>query len=155
VSADFFAAHALLAEYGALLDAGRYDEWLELFAATCRYSVVPRENADQGLPIALILCSTRAALADRLDALREANKYNIHTDRHIIGLPRIVNAAGDNMTIEAPFAVYQTDQEGETHLFVTGLYRDRLERGGTASRIAEKLILLDTFAVPKLLATPL
>jgi anthranilate 1,2-dioxygenase small subunit len=159
------AVQALLAEYGGLLDLGDYDDWLALFAAECRYAVVPRENHDAGLPVALILCDNRAMLEDRIAALRQANKYNLHTDRHIIGLPRIVAAETGRFDIEAPFAVYQTNQEGETILFATGLYRDRLERGAPergapehgidALRIAEKLVLLDTFAVPTLLATPL
>ncbi len=146
---------ALLAEYGALLDLGRYDDWLALFAAECSYAVVPRENHDAGLPVALILCDSRAMLEDRIMALRQANKYNLHTSRHLIGLPRIVAADADRIEIEAPFAVYQTDQEGETRLFATGLYRDRLDRAGQELRLAEKLVLLDTFAVPTLLATPL
>ena len=159
MSLDRLAVHALLAEYGALLDFGRYDEWLALFAATCRYCVVPRENYDAGLPVALIYCDSRAMLEDRIQALREANKYNIHSDRHIIGLPRIIaeQAGGERgeIEIEAPFAVYQTDQEGETRLFATGLYRDRLTGAGDALRIADKLVLLDTSAVSTLLATPL
>jgi anthranilate 1,2-dioxygenase small subunit len=155
VSDDLHAVHALLAEYGALLDLGHYDGWLELFAAECRYSVVPRENYDAGLPVALILCDSRAMLEDRITALRQANKYNIHSDRHIIGLPRIIGSGADRIEIEAPFAVYQTDQEGETGLFATGLYRDRLASGVEGLHILEKLVLLDTFAVPTLLATPL
>jgi len=149
------AAQVLLAEYGGRLDLGHYDEWLALFAAECRYAVVPRENHDAGLPVALILCNSRAMLEDRIAALRQANKYNLHTDRHIIGLPRIIAAEASGIVIEAPFAVYQTDQEGETMLFVTGLYRDRLDRVADGLRVAEKLVLLDTFAVPMLLATPL
>jgi len=141
----------LLAEYGGLIDAGKFDEWLGLFSAECRYQVMPRENFDRGLPAALIFCDSRAVLEDRIRALREANKYNIHTDRHLIGLPRIF----DDGVIEAPFAVYQTDQEGETRLFATGLYRDRLQVEGSGLKIGDKLILLDTFAVPSLLATPL
>jgi len=152
--------HDLLAEYGALLDAEKYDEWLSLFAAECRYNVMPRENYDRGLPAALIFCDSRAMLEDRIRALREANKFNIHTDRHLIGLPRIIGseAAGldpGGLEIEAPFAVYQTDQEGETRLFATGLYRDRLAVEQRGPKIRDKLILLDTFAVPSLLATPL
>jgi len=94
-------------------------------------------------------------LEDRIRALREANKYNIHTDRHLIGLPRLTGEEGEAKLVEAPFAVYQTDQEGETRLFATGLYRDRIvvEAGGLKFR--DKLVLLDTFAVPSLLATPL
>jgi anthranilate 1,2-dioxygenase small subunit len=153
--ADQLAVQALLAEYGGLLDLGRYDEWLALFAAECRYEVVPRENYDSSLPVALILCDSRAMLEDRITALRQANKYNIHADRHLIGLPRIITADRGRIELEAPFAVYQTDPEGETRLFATGLYRDRIEREGEALRLAEVLVLLDTFAVPTLLATPL
>jgi anthranilate 1,2-dioxygenase small subunit len=153
VKPDRAAIHDLLAEYGALLDLAEYDEWLGLFAAECRYSVVSRENYDRGLPAALIFCDSRAMLDDRIRALREANKYNIHTDRHLIGLPRLTDANG--LAIEAPFTVCQTDQEGATRLFATGLYHDRLEWAGTALKIRDKLVLLDTFAIPTLLATPL
>jgi anthranilate 1,2-dioxygenase small subunit len=152
---DRAAIHDLLAEYGALLDGEKYDEWLNLFAPECRYNVVPHENYDRGLPAALIFCDSRAMLEDRIRALREANKFNIHRDRHLIGLPRIVGSHAGDREIEAPFAVYQTDQEGETRLFATGLYRDRLAAGPNGLKIRDKLILLDTFAVPSLLATPL
>ena len=148
---DRAAVYDLLAEYGTLIDAAKFDEWLDLFAEECRYQVMPRENFERGLPAALIFCDSRAMLEDRIRALREANKYNIHSDRHLIGLPRIL----DGSLVEAPFAVYQTDQEGKSRLFATGLYRDRLEPAGPRLKIHDKLILLDTFAVPSLLATPL
>ena len=148
---DRASLYDLFAEYGALIDAARYDEWLGLFAGECRYQLIPRENFDRGLPAAVVFCDSRAVLEDRIRALREANKYNIHTDRHVIGLPRL----NDDGLAEAPFAVYQTDQEGETRLFATGLYRDRLEAVGRHLKFRDKLILLDTFAVPSLLATPL
>jgi anthranilate 1,2-dioxygenase small subunit len=149
---DHAAVYDLFAEYGALIDMAKFDEWLDLFAEECRYRIIPRENLDRGLPAALVFCDSRAMLEDRIRALREANKYNIHTDRHVIGLPRIVE---DGVTAEAPFAVYQTDQEGETRLFATGLYRDLVVSVGSRLKIRDKLILLDTFAIPTLLATPL
>ena len=49
----------------------------------------------------------------------------------------------------------QTDVEGEGRQFATGLYQARLIFAGGELRIADKLILLDTFAVLHLLATPL
>ena len=149
------AVHDLLAEYGALLDSAKYDEWLGLFAQECVYHVMPRENHDRGLPAALIYCDSRAVLEDRIRALREANKYNIHIDRHLIGLPRLLSPESEQLVVEAPFAVFQTDQEGSTRLFATGLYRDRLELAEGGLKIRDKLVLLDTFAVPTLLATPL
>jgi len=145
----------LLAHYGALIDAAQYKEWLGLFASDCRYQVMPRENWQRGLPAALMFCDSRAMLEDRILALREANKYNIHTDRHLIGLPRIINNQGSAVVVEASFVVFQTDVEGESRLFATGLYHDKLVLADGELRIADKLVLLDTFAVPHLLATPL
>ena len=152
---DRFALYDLFAVYGALIDAAEFDVWLSLFAATCTYHIVPRENYERGLPAGLVYCDSRAVLEDRIRALRDANKYNIHTDRHLIGLPRLTGEEGEAKLVEAPFTVYQTDQEGETRLFATGLYRDRIvvEAGGLKFR--DKLVLLDSFAVPSLLATPL
>jgi anthranilate 1,2-dioxygenase small subunit len=153
VRIDRFALYDLFARYGALLDAARWDDWLALFAADCRYEIVPRENYDRGLPASLVFCDSRAVLEDRILALREANKYNIHTDRHVVGLPLVIEESRDAILVEAPFLVFQTDQEGATRLFATGLYRDRLLPGSLL--ISDKLLLLDTFAVPTLLATPL
>ena len=155
MSADLFAAYAVLAQYGFLVDSGKYEEWLDLFSPRCSYYVKPRENHELGLPVALIYCDSRAMLEDRIQVLRIASQYNIHNDRHIIGLPRIVSNGPDGISIEAPFVVYQTEQEGETRLFATGLYRDRLERSGQDFKISEKMVLLDSFAIPTLLATPL
>jgi anthranilate 1,2-dioxygenase small subunit len=51
--------------------------------------------------------------------------------------------------------VYQTDQEGQTRLFATGLYCDRILVEADGLKFRDKFVLLDTFAVPSLLATPL
>jgi anthranilate 1,2-dioxygenase small subunit len=150
-----FALYDLFAAYGALIDAAEFDAWLALFAATCSYHIVPRENYERELPAGLVYCDSRAMLEDRIWALREANKYNIHNDRHLIGLPRLTGEGGDATLVEAAFAVYQTDQEGETRLFATGVYHDRIVVEAGDLKFRDKLVLLDTFAVPSLLATPL
>lgn len=153
--ADRPALYDLYAAYGALIDAGDWTGWLDLFAAACRYQIVPRENADLGLPAGLIFCDSRAVLEDRIMALREANKYNIHWDRHVIGLPRVIGGTDAEILVEAPFAVYQSDQEGGSRLFATGLYRDQIIGESNGLKFRDKTVLLDTFAVPSLLATPL
>ena len=152
---DRFLLYDLFVAYGALIDAGEFDSCLGLFAERCSYHIQPRENYERGLPAGLVYCDTREVLEDRIGALREANKYNIHTDRHLIGLPRLIGEEGGEALVEAPFAVFQTDQEGETRLFATGLYKDRIVGEGDTLKFRDKLVLLDTFAVPSLLATPL
>jgi anthranilate 1,2-dioxygenase small subunit len=160
MKADRTALFDLYANYGGLIDAAEWPAWLELFARECRYSIVPRENFDHGLPAGLVYCDSRAVLEDRIMALQEANKYNIHWDRHLIGLPRLLvneggGGEGGGIAVEATFAVYQTDQEGESRLFATGLYRDRVVEEAGRLRFRDKLVLLDTFAVPSLLSTPI
>jgi anthranilate 1,2-dioxygenase small subunit len=152
---DRLELYDLYAAYGGLIDAAEWDGWLGLFATACRYQIIPRENAELGLPAGLIFCDSRAVLEDRIMALREANKYNIHWDRHVIGLPRTLGNDGAAVLVEAPFAVYQSDQEGCSRLFATGLYRDRVAPEGGGLKFRDKTVLLDTFAVPSLLATPL
>ena len=49
MSADLFAVYGLLAQYGFLVDAGKYEEWLDLFSPRCSYYVKPRENHELGL----------------------------------------------------------------------------------------------------------
>ncbi len=155
MSVDLFAVCGLYADYGFFADAGKYDQWLDLFAKDCSYQVMPKENFDRGLPAALIFCDSRGMLEDRIQTLQVASKYNIHTDRHIIGTPRITETGQDSVLAEAPFSVFQTEQEGATRLFATGLYRDRLVKNGKGWKISDKMVLLDTFSIPSLLATPL
>jgi anthranilate 1,2-dioxygenase small subunit len=155
MSTDLFDVCGWLADYGWFADNAKYDEWLGLFAMDCSYKVVPKENVDRGLPAGLIFCDSRAMLEDRIETLQKVSKYNIHTDRHIIGLPRIAKVGLDTLLVEAPFSVFQTEQEGDTRLFATGLYRDHLQRNGNGLKVSQKLVVLDSFAIPTLLATPL
>lgn len=149
------AALALLADYGWLIDEARYDDWLALFAESCSYRVVPRENLALGLPGSLMSCDSKDMLRDRVTALTDANKYNIHVPRHVIGLPRLTRLAPDALALEAAYTVFQSDQEGEVRLFSVGSYRDRLRVVGGRLLIEQKLVIVDSFAVPSLLATPL
>ncbi len=149
------AVLALLADYGGFLDEGRFDDWLALFAEDCVYRVIPRENLTLGLPGSLMSCDNKDMLRDRITALTDANKYNIHVARHIIGLPRVTRLGPDALAVEAGYTVFQSDQEGEARLYSVGSYRDRLRIGGGALLLVEKLVIVDSFAIPHLLATPL
>ena len=145
----------LLAEYGFLIDSDRLEEWLALFVEDCVYRIVPRENHARGLPLALMLCENKNMLRDRVQALRSANIYNIHVDRHLIGGARYRGEVDGAHLVEASYAVFQTDQEGRSRLFSVGQYLDRVVFEGGAPRFREKLVIADTAAVPTLLATPL
>jgi anthranilate 1,2-dioxygenase small subunit len=154
-AAERDAVLALLGDYGWLIDAARYDDWLALFAEDCVYRVVPRENLALGLPGSLMSCDNKDMLRDRVAALTDANKYNIHVPRHVIGLPRVTRVAPDVLVVEAAYTVFQSDQEGEARLFSVGSYQDRVRAVGGRLLFHEKIVIVDSFAVPSLLAIPL
>lgn len=148
-------ASELLADYAESLDAGRFDDWLELFAEDCRYDVVPRENVEQGLPVSLILCTSKAQMRDRIMALREANEYNLHYPRHLVSSIKASIAADDMVDIGANYAVFQTNMEGQSRLFSVGRYQARAQIDNGKLLLREQRVIVDTYSVPTLLAMPL
>ena len=144
----------LMAEYANLIDEDRLEDWLDLFAEDCSYRVVPRENFDLGLPQPLILAENKAMLRDRVVAYRNANIYNIHRDRHVVGAILARKGEGASWSLAASFALFQTDSEGRTALFVAGQYRATASFEAARPRLRDMLVLLDTAAIPTLLATP-
>lgn len=153
--ATHFAIVRLQADQAAFIDADRLEEWLEFFTEDCLYRVLPAENMAQGLPACLMLCTNRKMLRDRVVALRVANEYNIHTDRHLLGPCRVVAFADDVYTVETSYAVFQTDQEGASSLFSVGIYRDLVVFENDEPKFREKTVIVDTSAVPTMLAVPL
>ena len=149
------AAEELLAEYGHLIDADELESWLDLFVEECTYQIVPRENYVRDLPLQLMLCENKNMLRDRILSLRQANIYNIHTDRHLISGVRCRGEEDGVHTVEANYAVFQTDQDGQSRLFSVGRYLDKLVFENGKPRFKDILVIADTASVPTLLATPL
>jgi anthranilate 1,2-dioxygenase small subunit len=149
------AAEDLMTEYAELIDSDRLEEWLRLFAEESVYQILSRENEDLGLPAPLMLCANKNMLRDRVVALRNANEYNIHYDRHLISGVRIRPAQGRLYNLHASYVVYQTSQEGQSSLFSVGRYRDKVRLEGGKLVFVEKTVIVDTFSVTPLLATPL
>lgn len=149
------AAQELMDEYVGRIDEDRLEEWLDLFAEEARYQVLPRENLEQDLPVSIILCTSKNMLRDRIVALRNANLFNPHYDRHLVSQVRVKQEGEGLWRLSANYAVYQSSHEGQSRLFSVGGYRDKVRMEGGKLLFVEKLVIVDTFAVPSLLATPL
>ncbi|MBL7249596.1 aromatic-ring-hydroxylating dioxygenase subunit beta [Alloalcanivorax sp. C16-2] len=145
----------LYQNYGHAIDVDDLEAWPEFFTADARYCVIPRENHDRGLPAALIDCRGRPMLLDRVVALRTANIYNIHFDRHLVSPAVITGRDGDVLESRVNFTVMQTDQSGVTRLFAAGVSYDRIRVEEQRLRFLDRRLVLDTYGVPELLATPL
>ncbi len=149
------AARELLDEYAERIDSARYEDWLELFAEDASYQVIPRENAEQNLPASLIYCSNKNMLRDRILSLRNANLYNPHYDRHMISGVRVTPDTEGTWNVKANYAVFQTNLEGQSKLFSVGQYADKVSMEDGRLVFREKRVIIDSFSVPSMLATPL
>lgn len=149
-----------LAAYTACLDEDRLEEWPALFTERCIYKVIPYENVAQNLPVALMFGDSRAMLRDRVTAHRRANLFAPHRYRHLLGPPRLWEAAAEStIVMRANFAVYRTMLDpadyGRSELFAVGEYQDRLVWEQEQLRLREKIVVVDTAKIPTLLVTPL
>jgi anthranilate 1,2-dioxygenase small subunit len=59
----WFELHMLQDQYINNLDNDRLEAWPTLFTEDCLYEIIPKENADMGLPIGIIYCTTRRCCA--------------------------------------------------------------------------------------------
>ena len=144
----------LYCAYDDALNDGELERWPELFTDACVYKVIPRENHEQGFPIALIYCESRDMLVDRVVALRETALYAPRIVRRITSAACLRAIEDDGLRVTANFALFQTMPDRPSELFLCGRYQDRVvDRGGTL-RFAERLCIYDSTIVPTSLVYP-
>ncbi|ASU37064.1 anthranilate 1,2-dioxygenase [Herbaspirillum sp. meg3] len=151
----WFELHQLQESYIHALDNDRLEEWPEFFTDDCLYEIIPRENADAGLPIGIIYCDSKKMLRDRVLSLRHANIYEEHTYRHMTS--GLIFKSVDDSTVESEssYVVIQTLQNGESFVYQAGRYIDRVVKTAAGWRYASRRVIYDTLRVPTLLATPI
>ena len=151
----FFKVTQFLTRYARLLDADQLETWLDLFDEDCHYEIMSRENVEQKLALALMLCDNKDMLRDRVSSLRIANIYNLHYDCHVLGLPAVTKAATGALEVECAYSLFQSNLEGVSELFSVGQFRMDLVETEEGLRIRRQVIITDTGAVVRLLATPI
>ncbi len=158
--ADLLARIAHLnAAYARCIDSGNLAAWPAFFADSCLYTITSADNYAQGLPAGLMYADTRGMLVDRVSALAEANIYERHTYRHVIGMPfvldRIAERDGARVTCETPFLVVRIMRDGPSEIFASGCYRDVAIVTDDAALFAERVVVCDSTRIDTLLALPL
>ena len=149
------AINDLMADYCHYLDDNRLEEWLDFFTEDCQYKILSRENVEDGLPLELLSCRNKNMLRDRILSLREANIYNIHFDKHLLGAVRVFGAENSGYRVQANYSLYQSNQDGVSELFSVGTYRDFITFADGKPLFQEKIVVADTFGIPRLLSTPI
>lgn len=150
-----FELDELYSEYVECLDDGDLEHWPELFTEECLYKVIPRENFERGLPLALMLCESKGMLQDRVEALQRASVYAPRAMRHLISNIRIKAQEPDGIRVQANYAVLQTLNDEPTQVFNAGKYVDRVVRDAGRLKFKEKLCIFDSIVVPGSLVYPI
>jgi 3-phenylpropionate/cinnamic acid dioxygenase small subunit len=145
----------LYAAYDDALGEGDYESWPGFFTEAGIYKIIPRENVDAGLPLALMQAESRAMLHDRVAALRRTTLYAPRLVRRLVGSIVLRAIEADGMRLSASFALFQTMLNEPTQMFLCGRFYDRVVEDAGTLRFAERLCVTDSTLVPTSLVFPI
>jgi salicylate 5-hydroxylase small subunit len=157
---DLAALIQLHAEYAAAVDGADWERWCELFTDDCVYRLVPRENHERGFALATLAFTSKGMLKDRAYAIRETLFHDPYYQRHVIGLPRVLQGddAGGNggaIRTETNYAVFRTKLNGLSTVFNVGRYLDTIVATPAGLRFAKKLVIYDSEMIPNSIIYPI
>ena len=144
-----------LTDYAHAIDDGRFGDWPGFFTEDGFYQVISRESFEAGLPIGIMACDGRGMMEDRVQALRHANIFEPHGYCHLLGRPRLTRDVPEVYGSRSNFQVVRTMQDGGSELFATGKYLDRIVFEGSAPKLKERRVVLDSRRIDILLVLPL
>ena len=145
----------LNARYASVIDNDRLEEWPNFFTKDCLYRIATKEDFDQGLLLGVILATSRDMLIDRVTSLREANIFESQCYRHIISTPLIFEENINIYQAETNFIVIRVMHDGDSILYASGRYLDKIENTADGLLFAERVVITDSRKFDTLLAIPL
>jgi len=146
----------LLSRYAACIDEDALESWPDFFATdACRYEIITRENLERGMSLALMFCTSRGMLVDRIVSLREANIYPQRWYRHTVSNVLIQSVDAECLQVQSNYVVLQTRRNGQTDIFSAGKYLDQIVLNKGELKFAEKRVVVDTHRIDTLLVAPI
>jgi anthranilate 1,2-dioxygenase small subunit len=147
------------ASYVRAIDSDDLEAWPDFFTDPCFYQITSADNYRRGLPVGLIWADSRGMLKDRVSALREANIYERHSYRHLLGQPAVIAETTESgvreVDSETPFLVLRITGDGPTDVFASGVYIDRYVLDGSSALLRSRAVVCDSSRIDTLLALPL
>ena len=144
----------LHAQYAHCLDADRLEDWPAFFTESGSYRITTAENEARGLPLPVLYAEGRAMLRDRVASLRHANVYEPQRYRHIVSAVLVERLSETAASSVSSFLVVRIMEHGETLLFASGRYVDRVALA-PEPRYQERVVICDSRRFDTLLAIPL
>ncbi|NWK42798.1 aromatic-ring-hydroxylating dioxygenase subunit beta [Ralstonia pickettii] len=143
------------AEYVRCIDDGDLARWPDFFTETCTYRITTADNYRRGLAGSMVYAASRGMLVDRIASLRDANVYERHAYRHLLGQPFVIAESDGEARSETAFMVARIMRDGSTSLFATGRYCDVYAFNGERAMLRERVVVCDSSRIDTLLALPL
>jgi 3-phenylpropionate/cinnamic acid dioxygenase small subunit len=144
----------LHARYAHALDADRLEDWPQLFTENGTYRITTAENEARGLPLPVLYAEGRPMLRDRIASLRHANIYEPQRYRHMVSVVLAERLSDTVAKSVSNFMVVRVMESGDTLLFATGRYLDRIVLA-PEPRYEERVVICDSRRFDTLLAIPL
>jgi 3-phenylpropionate/cinnamic acid dioxygenase small subunit len=149
------AVNELIAAYADCIDDDRLEEWPDFFVEKCHYLITSRQSHEAGYRHGVVYAASRGMLKDRVLALRRANIFEAQRYRHIVGPVRIDRVADGVAEARANFLAVRIMHDGDSRLFATGRYLDRIDVSTSPYRFIERIVVLDSQKIDTLLVIPL
>ncbi len=151
----YLAIQMLFADYTSALDDDRLEDWPNFFVEDAVYKVIPRENYDNDLPLALMYCANRRMLLDRVAHIRETAMFQPRRHRHVSGDVRVTSVERKTVKVNSNYAVFETTHDVKTTVFNVGRYVDTLVIVEGELKFKERLCVFDSSLVPTSLVYPI
>ena len=147
------AVERLHARYAHALDSDKLEEWPQFFTENGRYRITTAENENRGLPLSVLYAEGRAMMRDRIQSLRHANIYEPQRYRHMLSAVLLEPVDASVVRSIANFSVIRIMQDGDTVIFASGRYLDRIVL--PEMQYEERVVVCDSRRFDTLLAIPL
>jgi 3-phenylpropionate/cinnamic acid dioxygenase small subunit len=139
-SADVDAVRDVVQRTAVLLDDEKFVDWVSLFAADGTYEISAYSTEIRRWMTWQL--SDRPALEKMLGEVHEHVRDPARR-RHVVGYP-LINIEGDIAAATASFSLFRTTPEGQSSLYMVGVYEDRLVMQSGVWRYRSHKVVVDT-----------
>jgi salicylate 5-hydroxylase small subunit len=140
------AIEDLYAEYAAVLDDQRFEEWPDLFTDDCTYKIVPRET---------LAFESKGMLRDRVYGVTQTLFHEPYYQRHLVSGFQLRRLTADAYAVRANYLVVRTKAGALSELYSAGRYADVVVRDAGRLLFKEKLCIFDSELIPNSMIYPL
>ena len=107
------------------IDDDNLEAWPGYFTEEAVYQVIPRRSFDQDLPLGVLYCEGKGMMIDRIEALRTANIFELHTHCHLLSRPSI-KETDNGYRARANFNVIRTMHDGGMEIYAVSKFLDEI-----------------------------